>query len=179
MRTLRYLTLAIGVLLFAACEHEGEFTLPSIADQHITFSIAGQEQRFTSLDSNGNPDDVLFDSGADGTSVLSVRRNSADYETRIQLHAPAVPVAHKSSGYVLTGQEWVKANVIVTTSSMTGSLYCPHSEPGTRDQISYEVLLRVETLGADGTLTGSFRNDPAATGNAVAVEDGSFAVMVR
>ncbi len=159
------------VLSLTACESSNIVILPEIAGQFISFKIDGQEQRLSSLRVDGVNQSVLVFSSNGVSNSLSLYRYSSDGNTALRLKATDLPVIQKPTGPVFDGDGFTPATMLVSSSSMSGSFYCPHLEVG--EAVSYGVLLRFDSLDENGRMRGTFKEDPNAD-NIVHISDGRF-----
>ncbi|MEM9929347.1 MAG: hypothetical protein AAF840_05990 [Bacteroidota bacterium] len=163
-------------LLIASCGQETFYTVPSIDDQFISFTIDGQPMTLSSISRDGyEPSSLQI--GESG-SYLQISRNSSDLTTEFTITSRALPLEQKPAGVEIMCAEFVPATRRVRTEEMTGSLYCPHTSPES-GIITYEGLVVVDQVTGDNRVVGRFKTDPEAAGNAVTIENGKFDLVIR
>ena len=167
----------VCLLGFASCEQTATYEVPTLADEFIDFKIDGQQVTLSAVPNDAYEPSRLEFSGETNYIVLS--RNSSDQETTLTIDAENVPIKQQDGKAVITREVFVPATITVLNTQMSGSLYCPHTVDGTGESISYEGLLRVESLTDDGRVKGSFKTDPNANANVVSITEGTFEVTVH
>lgn len=165
------LLLLLFVFALSACESTDTIILPEIADQYISFKIDGQEQRLSSIGEDGRDRSFFIFAGNSDANSMALYRYSSDGRTALRLIADNLPVVEKPSGRVFDGDGFAPATMVVTSTSMSGSFYCPHEEVG--DAVVYDILLRFDSWSEDGRMRGSFKANPDAD-NIVSITDGRF-----
>ena len=174
---MRYLTLFTLLfftgLFLASCEDEVGYINPSIEGEFIKFSVDGQSQEFKAVET-ASVLSVRADEPARNT--LSLSRTSADGLTKISISASGLPVTKQADQYVVTDNVVVPTNVKVTSTEMSGSIYCPHYEGG--DEMTYEGTLRISKIGADGIATGTFSSQ-AKNPDVPSLSNGAYRVKLQ
>lgn len=175
-----YLSLFALTVLFSACdENETAYELPTIPDEFITYTIAGQE---ITLNAVSSPHDTYFRNtfssnvNATGDNWLRLHRTSADEETTMTITARDLPLVENGNVFTFNVPGYARAQIQVRSNYMSGSIYCPHPENVT--QMTYEALIKVDELTKEGRIKGEFITDPDAAGNAINIEDGRFELVV-
>lgn len=170
-----YFLLFFGVL-FTACENETSYEYPALADEHMTFTIDGQETRLNSLlgqDQYYNQLDINYDQP--DHNQLNLTRTSADGSTTMFIRGNNLPIVRGSKQAIFDATGYAPVTIQVRSSRMSGSIYCPHEEDG--NTIEYAALFRFDEFTEAGKMSGTFMTDPAAD-NAVTLTDGSFSLFV-
>ncbi|NJC26736.1 hypothetical protein [Neolewinella antarctica] len=161
--------LAIGLF---SCENEYENIYPSIADQEISFKVDGQAQSFKTLPNTYGPGSVFTYEGANpGSNFLDMARASEDGTTVITISAKDLPVEKAAGQINYVGRGLTPATITITSTEMSGSIYCPHYE-GT-DEMTYQGFIRFDNIDAAGALKGEFSSDKRDDSNPE-LRDGSF-----
>ena len=172
---LALLLMCLTALLLNSCAQEATYTVPSIADQYISFTIDGQSMTLSSISAEAyEPSSLQIGSSH---SYIELSRNSSDLTTRFTITAEDLPLELKSDGIAVLSEIFVPAMITVTNEEMSGSIYCPHTLEGS-ETITYEALLLIEQVTAENRVIGRFKTDPAANENAVAITDGTFDLVV-
>jgi len=159
------------VLSLTACESTNIVILPEIAGQFISFKVDGQEQRLSSIREDGVDQSFFIFNNSGTVNSMVLYRYSSDGSIALRLIADNLPVVHKPTGPVFDGDGFAPARMVVRSTSMSGSLYCPHEE--VEDAVVYDVLLRFDSWDEDGRLQGTFKAAPDAD-NPVRISDGRF-----
>ncbi len=166
---------SLTCLVFSSCTQEATFTVPSIADQFISFNIDGQAITLNSVSAQAyEPNQLQF---SNGRSYLSLSRNSSDLSTTFTITAVDLPLEMKSEGVVILREVFVPAVIEVSSLEMSGSIYCPHPINGT-PSVAYDALIKLERVAGENRFQGSFMTDPAATDNIVTITEGKFDLVV-
>lgn len=167
--------ISLTAVLLNSCAQEATYTVPSIADQFISFTIDGQPMTLNSISADAyEPSSLQVGSS---NSYIELSRNSSDLTTRFTIMAEDLPLELKSDGIAVLSETFVPAMITVTNEEMSGSIYCPHTLDGS-ETITYEAFLLIEQITAENRVVGRFKTDPAANDNAVAITDGKFDLVV-
>lgn len=179
MLRLLLLTLLISILaLLSACgESETTFQLPVSPDEHISYTIDGQEISLRSFSSSIRWERNYLDLNRwDGRNELRMTRTNEDRSITMTIIVEDVPVTREGDGFSFLSEDPVAATIRVEGFEMSGGLYCPHVEEDT-DAVEYQANVRLTKLNSTGLVTGTFATDPAA-GNAAELEEGTFRLAV-
>ncbi len=170
--------LLLCTVIFVNCADTGGYVYPTLADEHMTFSIDGQEivlNGLTYADRYYNKLEIFGSNPSDNFLLLT--RSSADGETTMFLQGRDLPIRKEEKALFFTSEGYAPVTISVTTNSLGGSIYCPKAE--NRTSFEYQALLRFDSYDTDGRMTGTFMTDPAATNNPVNMTNGSFSLFVK
>ncbi|OAV42630.1 hypothetical protein [Lewinella sp. 4G2] len=164
MRTLVFCLSFCLSAAFFSCENEYENVVPTIEDQEISFTVDGQSVSFKALpDAQTGPGAIEYDGDQPSTNRLSVARADATGNTTINITANNLPLAKTDNGLDYVGQTTTPATIVIRSTEMSGSIYCPHVEAS--DVMTYEGQISFEKIAADGTLKGTFSSGKRRDGN--------------
>lgn len=175
---MKYINALFFLLLVtvAACEDSAVVTLPVIEDQHISFTIDGQQQSLRGVDEATLYINALTINTATEENYLYLRRMSSDNEVVLSITAENIPVRKLEKGMAYVGETYSPATIEVRTSEISGGIYCPHEENATF--MTYEALLSFDSFDENGRMIGSFRTKEGAD-NPVELLNGTFDLHVN
>ncbi|MEM9526696.1 MAG: hypothetical protein AAGA31_08820, partial [Bacteroidota bacterium] len=104
------------LLTITACEDSAVVTLPTIEDQHISFTIDGQQQSLRGVDESTLYVTALTINTATEENRLYLRRMSADNEVVLSITAENIPVRKLEKGMAYAGETYSPATIEVETS---------------------------------------------------------------
>ena len=161
-------------LLFS-CEDEYKQITPTVADQEISFTIEGQKQTFRGLPSS-NEGTGLFTYDANSPENNELRISRAEGTTTVTIVASNLPIKKVDGALKYASSASSSTNITITSTEMSGSIYCPHVE-GT-DKMDYDGLVKFEAITADGHLVGTFSSGKRLDGNPK-LEEGKIDVKLN
>ena len=161
MRNISFLLTAFIAVFLFSCENEYENIYPEIATQEISFKVDGTSQSFKALPSNnyyssyGRYDNAFqYNPELPTSNTLRMIRSSSDGNTTITISAENVPVEKVAQGFKYAGQGETAATIVIESTEMSGSIYCPHYEGS--ESLTYEGFVAFDAIDGDGNLKGTF-----------------------
>lgn len=171
---------ALALVLFSCGEDEVGYQFPESSSEHITFTIDGQEQVLRGLGgpySNTNPNRIRIDDTPGYNNSVSLMRSNASNSTRLRITGRDLPLVREDGSVSWQGEDFVPVTITVSGNEMSGSIYCPHVEDAT--SVTYEALMVIDKVNESGIVSGRFKTDPDASGNAAQLTEGSFYLAVN
>jgi len=144
--------------------------------RHLSFTIDGQQQRLSAVTEFALRETSLRIDPTTENNRLEIHRMSSDNNVSLSLTADNIPVRRLEKGMAYEGNSYTPATIWITSSQLSGSLYCPHEEDGM--SMSYRALVRFDSFDETGRMKGTFMTQ-TDQGNPVELTDGTFDLHVN
>lgn len=172
-----YAIIFVSLLGFTSCENETAYEVPVIADEFMTFSIDGQEITLNAIgESSSYYNKLQIHNDRPNHNRLRMQRTSRDLTTTMTITGSDLPITKQNDAISFDADGYVPVEISVRSNYMSGSIYCPHEEDAQR--ITYQALLRLDSVSKEGVVKGKFMTDPEVAANAAIIENGSFTLAI-
>lgn len=161
------------IIMLAGCESEVyTYESPALASQYVSYTINGEERLLNAV--NNSRQSAIF-AMSDDAGDLYLQRLSTDNRFEIIIEAFDLPIREKFTGIEYDATEGRPATVTVRSTSMEGTVYCPHEAEMT--SVVFPVLLKFSSLDPAGRMRGTFEAYDVSEGS-VTLTNGVFDLVV-